>query len=114
MKESIMIVQQKWGFLFTQNLNYSNSGESSLTAQFPNCEVCGNFRNIVTPHPDANLILPQLIKETFLGNPEYLHNLFLDHFVIRFEKVSSKSLPCFEKILSFPRQIGSHPTEDIK
>ena len=34
MKESIMIVQQKWGFLFTPNLNYSNSCESSFTAQF--------------------------------------------------------------------------------
>ena len=50
MKESIIIEQQNWGFLLTQNLNYSNSCESSLMSQF--AEVCGNFRNIVTPHPD--------------------------------------------------------------
>ena len=66
MKESIIIVQQKWGFLLTQNLNYSNSGESSLMAQF--AEVCGNFRNIVTPHPRLVRRCVRIFVQILSGN----------------------------------------------
>ena len=52
--------------------------------------MCANFR--------ANRVGEFYFKETFVGNPEYLHKLFLGHFVRRFEKVSSKYFLRSEKI----------------